>query len=157
MNRTFKQILAVVCALTFCLGLAACGGGTSDEQKSIDAFAGSWELVSTKTGDVTTTEEEIAIAKAFGVSVSIELNKDKSASFYVRNANLKGEWTPKNATSASMLVEGQNIDLTLKDGVLKLTQGGTEMSFRKAAASGSAASASAASAGAASSSARAAS
>lgn len=118
-------LLTLVVALG--LALAGCSGGQGDYSKN---FQGSWKMTSMAGA----SEDDMALMEAFGMSVVLELNEDKTASVDMMGEEVAGSWEAKSATECTFTVEGDSATGTLNGEKLTLAIEGEEMTFEKISA-----------------------
>lgn len=118
-----KMIALIVCMGLLCMVLVGCAG--SDPAKK---FIGYWELSAIPSSEGTGAEE-ISMMKAFGLTASITLNEDKSASLDIFGEKINGTWKAKDEKNATFTYDGADYAMTLADGTLSMTVEGDTLEF----------------------------
>ena len=89
-----KRLLSIT-ALALAIALSLAFTGCSGAQKDASAnFQGSWKM----TNVAGATEDDIAVMEAFGMSVVLDLNEDKTAVLDVVGEEISGTWEAKSST-----------------------------------------------------------
>ena len=122
-----KMLLLVGCVCALCLALTGCGGGAD----AASNFVGSWKLSAVESSTEPASEEDVAFLEEMGMSCSITLNEDKTASLDLFGDVLNGTWEAKDATNATITAEGESLEMMLADGKLSLDLEGDKMVFVK--------------------------
>ena len=138
-------IIAVLsCVVALCAALVGCGGEPPVDEATVakEAFAGSWELTSMSQNGDTTTSDDVQMLAALGMKVTLSLNEDGSAKLVVFDSTMTGTWEAADATTATAVLDGQSVDMTLDGEQLTLAESGSTMTFKKGAAASSASAAS---------------
>ena len=120
-----KVFALIAGALALCLALVGCGGGSKADPKK--AFIGTWELTEISGA----TEDDMALLKAFGMTVEAAFAEDGTFKLGMFGENLEGTWNAKSADKITLTVEGDSLEGTLKDGKLNFTIDGDGMTFKK--------------------------
>lgn len=139
-------IIAVLCCtFALCAALVGCGGEPPVDEAAVakEAFAGSWELMSMSQGDDTTSSDDVQMLAALGMKVTLSLNDDGTAKLVVFDSTMAGTWEAVDATTATAVLDGQSVDMTLDGEQLTLAESGSTMTFKKGAVARSASAASA--------------
>lgn len=119
-----KSISIVLMALVVALSLAFTGCSTKNIEEN---FQGSWKMTSIAGA----SEDDMALIEAFGMSVVLDLNEDKSASVNMMGETISGSWEAKSATECSFTVDGDTATGKLNGEELTLAIEGEEMTFVK--------------------------
>ena len=116
-------VLAAACALV-CTALAL-AGCTKD---TTYAAAGTYKLVEIQSDDPeeAMTAEDIAILDAFGLSTTLELRSDGTATWTIVGVPVELTW--ENTT---ITLEEETIEFTVSGKTLTLADGGSAMVFEK--------------------------
>lgn len=132
-----KKLMAVLAAtFAILLALASCSGGGSSADNSKN-FIGDWKLVGMEENGEVSSEEDIAMLEAFGLSVGLTVNEDGTFSLDFFGEAMNGSWSAKGATEAEFTIEGQAVKATLADEKLSMEQDGVKLTFGKGKASSS--------------------
>ena len=87
-----KRLLSIT-ALALVIALSLAFTGCSGAQKDASAnFQGSWKM----TNVAGATEDDIAAMEAFGISVVLDLNEDKTAVLDMMGEEISGTWEAKS-------------------------------------------------------------
>ncbi len=142
-----KKIVAAF-ALAFALGfgLTSCGGATPED--FTPNFVGSWELVKIEGGDTNFSQDDFDLLKEMGMTCTLKLNEDGTYNFDLFGQVMSETWEAASAETATLAMNGQQVDVALVEGNLVLEQAGAEKyTFAKADASAGSSAASSAEAG----------
>ena len=128
-----KGVLALLsCMFALCLALAGCGGSAgNNETTGKAAFTGTWDLIEMSQDGETTGKDDLESLKSRGYEVFLNLNEDGSAALVLFGEATEGTWTASSATSGSLSLEGQQINMTIEDSKLKVEQEKTTLVFEK--------------------------
>lgn len=126
MKRMLASMLAAACTLALSFALIGCG--EADYSKN---FAGDWKLCSMEDENGTTSEDEVALLEAFGMSVTLNLSEDGIASLSMMGDTLEGTWEAVSATECTVTIEGDAITGTLTEDQLSLGYDGQYLMFEK--------------------------
>ena len=153
-KRIFAIAVAYVLALSF--ALVGCGGGgnsdtaapadtaastsTNTAEPTVQAdpaenFIGTWELSYMEADGEVIDETTIQQMKDYGMTASLILAEDGSASLDVFGEVMSGgTWTATSATEGTVTFEGSTVPMTLSDQTITLASNGTSMRFTYAGA-----------------------
>ena len=126
-----RLLLLIGIILASSLALVACGGGGggADAEKN---FIGTWKLISIDgEDDYAASEADIAMLEEMGFTQEITLKEDKTALFVIVDESVEGTWAAKDASTASLTIEGDTVEMKIVDGTLKLSSDGMTMNFVK--------------------------
>ena len=125
-----KRLLSIT-ALALVIALSLAFTGCSGAQKDASAnFQGSWKM----TNIAGATEDDIALMEAFGMSVVLDLNEDKTAVLDMMGEEISGTWEAKSSTELTLTIEGESVTGKLNDEKLTIAVDGEEMTFQKVSA-----------------------
>lgn len=117
-------VLALAVALSF--ALVGCGGAKDNAAN----FQGSWKMTALSGA----SEDDLAFMEAFGMSVVLDMNDDKSVSLTMMGEEMTGTWEAQSATECTVTIDGSPVTGTLKGEELSLTVEGDAMTFKKISA-----------------------
>ena len=80
------------------------------------------------------TEDDIAAMEAFGISVVLDLNEDKTAVLDMMGEEISGTWDAKSSTELTLTIEGSSATGKLNGEELTIAVDGEEMTFQKVSA-----------------------
>ncbi|MCI8425144.1 MAG: hypothetical protein HFJ72_05725 [Adlercreutzia sp.] len=132
MKKT-KIFAALACAFALCLALAGCAGGTNGGGDNAANFQGDWVLSGGTSDGQELTAESISAMEEMGLYVYLQLNEGGNAVVSLFGTNVEGTWEAKDATTASLTLEGDTEDVVLQDGELVLAVDGNSLKFKKGA------------------------
>ena len=112
-------IVCVCLVLTFCTG----------EKASLKAFTGEWSALTMQQDDEITTEEDLALFRSLGLDVTLSLRDDLSATYSLFGAESNGTWQPETGTTATLMLNGEEINLSLQDDTLTMQTYATTIEF----------------------------
>lgn len=125
-----KRLLSIT-ALALVIALSLAFTGCSGAQKDASAnFQGSWKM----TNVAGATEDDIAVMEAFGMSVVLDLNEDKTAVLDMMGEEISGTWEAKSSTELTLTIEGSSATGKLNGEELTIAVDGEEMTFQKVSA-----------------------
>ena len=125
-----KRLLSIT-ALALVIALSLAFTGCSGAQKDASAnFQGSWKM----TNVAGATEDDIAAMEAFGMSVVLDLNEDKTAVLDMMGEEISGTWDAKSSTELTLTIEGSSATGKLNGEELTIAVDGEEMTFQKVSA-----------------------
>ena len=125
-----KRLLSIT-ALALVIALSLAFTGCSGAQKDASAnFQGSWKM----TNVAGATEDDIARREAFGMSVVLDLNEDKTAVLNMMGEEMSGTWEAKSETECTLTIEGDSVTGNLSGEELTFAIEGEEMTFKKVSA-----------------------
>lgn len=125
-----KRLLSIT-ALALVIALSLAFTGCSGAQKDASAnFQGSWKM----TNVAGATEDDIAAMEAFGISVVLDLNEDKTAVLDMMGEEISGTWEAKSSTELTLTIEGSSATGKLNGEELTIAVDGEEMTFQKVSA-----------------------
>lgn len=119
--------------LLLTLALAACGGPSDGSGGTTDVggdFVGPWILVGFEEDGV--DDSDVALAAAFGVSVTLELEADHTATLDLSGQVEQGTWEASTPTEGTFSASDFSGDLALRNGRLILTDGTDTLVFSRA-------------------------
>lgn len=123
-----KRFIGVFAALALALGLAfglsACGSDKKAE------YVGDWEIVGLVQSGQPTSEDDIALMKSFGLTVTLTLNEDGTGSLNLFGTVNDITWDV-SGDSATLEMNGSTAELTLEDGTLRMVQGEDAITFAR--------------------------
>lgn len=125
--KKLSTALALAFALVLSFALVGCGGGSKDYSEN---FVGTWKLTSMSD----TSEEDLEFLEAFGMTILLDFNEDKTLSMDVMGESLEGTWEAKSASECTLTVDGESMTATLSGEELTLSSDGEEMGFKKISA-----------------------
>ncbi len=124
-----KKLLSVaVLTLAVALSFALVGCGGAKDNAVI--FQGSWKMTALSGA----SEDNLAFMEAFGMSVVLDTNDDKSVSLTMMGEEMTGTWEAQSATECTVTIDGSPVTGTLKGEELSLTVEGDAMTFKKISA-----------------------
>lgn len=118
------MVAALALAITLGFALVGCGGAPKDYAAN---FQGSWKMTSMAGA----SEDDLALMEAFGMSVVLDLNEDKTASLNMMGEEMAGTWEAKGETECSVTIESEAAVGKLSGEELSLSIEGEEMTFVK--------------------------
>lgn len=136
MKKRFAVLIgSIMAALAVCFALVGCGGGSSaDNAKN---FVGYWELTAMTASDGTDGAETLSLMASLGLTTSLTLNEDGTATLDMFGDKSTGTWTATSATVASVDTGNGTIDFTLSGDKLTAKDGEDSLTFTKGSASSS--------------------
>ena len=141
-----KIIAAFALAFALAFGLTSCGGAVPEDFTS--NFVGSWELVKIEGGSTNFSQDDFDLLKEIGMTCTLKLEEDGTYDFDLFGQNMSETWEAVSAETATLAMNGQQVDVTLVEGNLVLEQAGAEKyTFAKTATSAGSSAASGAEAG----------
>lgn len=121
-----KKILSMLTmAFALCLALVGCGGG-ADYSKN---FIGTWEISSMESDGESMDEETMDMMRAWGMNCVLTFEEDGKLTLDLFGDALEGTWKAKDASTASVTIDGDTVDATLKDDKLTMEQDGDTLVF----------------------------
>lgn len=132
MKKKLGLIAAAILSLAFCFYLSGCGKGVSSE--AVESLSGKWEINSVESEDEAqqTSAADASLMRQMGLSVTLELNEDGTASMDVFGEVSEGEWTAKEANSGVLSIKDQKVNIELdENGLLRLSQNGAVLVFQR--------------------------
>ena len=131
MKGIIKIVAVLAATVALCFAVAGCSssGDGADYTKN---FAGEWKLSGIEASDESASAEDMAMLEAFGLSVTVTLNEDGSATFNMFGEEMSGSWKAKSATEATFTLEGDTTTMTLSDDTLRVDVSGEAMTFKRA-------------------------
>lgn len=130
MKRKLAVLFAAVCAFSLCFALVGCGGGANNAEAAKN-FTGTWVVSGGELDGEALDDETIALMESFDMYLYINLNEDGSASFMIFGEELKGDWKVKDASTATLTLEGDSADVKLANDELSFEYGGDKLTFKK--------------------------
>lgn len=127
MKKRFAFVVAALCAMALCLGLAGCGGGGYEKN-----FAGTWKLSGMETSGEASSSEDIAMLESLGISMFIELDEDMTAELDMMGEVMTGTWSAQSASECRVTIDGSVMDGTLDGDSLTFAADGEKMTFVRA-------------------------
>lgn len=127
MKKRFAFVVAALCAMALCLGLAGCGGGSYEKN-----FAGTWKLSGMETSGEASSSEDIAMLESLGISMFIELDEDMTAELDMMGEVMTGTWSAQSASECRVTIDGSVMDGTLDGDSLTFAADGEKMTFVRA-------------------------
>lgn len=124
------MVLALICAITLCAVLTACGGGGSDEHAK--NFTGEWTLAGMEEEGESMNEEDLALMEEMGLVCTLTLSEDKKAKIDLFGDAMEGTWEPKDASTVSITLDGSAAEGKLSGDKLTLEESGSKLIFKKA-------------------------
>lgn len=127
MKKRFLGMLAV--ATVCCIALAACGSAQDD----VSNFIGEWQMIATDNVADPVSEEEVQRMKERGLTVDLTLSADGTCDFNMFGEPEEGTWSAQSATEGTLLLEGQEVELTIDPdtGRLYFSQDGESLVFAR--------------------------
>lgn len=126
-----KRLLSIT-ALALVIALSLAFTGCSGAQKDASAnFQGSWKVTNRSRRQ---PEDDIAAMEAFGISVVLDLNEDKTAVLDMMGEKISGTWEAKSSTELTLTIEGSSATGKLNGEELTIAVDGEEMTFQKVSA-----------------------
>ncbi|MBR3690654.1 MAG: hypothetical protein IKL97_06105 [Eggerthellaceae bacterium] len=129
MKKRLSILVASALALVLSFALVGCGGGESKDYSA--NFAGDWKLSGMEDASGVTSEEDIAMLEAFGMTIKLSLADDKSAKLDLAGEVMTGTWEAKSATECAVTLDGETVTATLSDDKLVMKDGESSMTFKK--------------------------
>lgn len=127
-------IAAISCAFALCLALAGCGGGQSSAdaaKEAKEAFAGTWDLVEMTQDGEQTGAEDLEMLKSLGLEVFVNLEEDGTAALVLFGTPLEGTWEAASTTEGTLVLDGQEVAMTITDSKLTFEDQGSSLTFEK--------------------------
>ena len=115
-------LLAVAVALGFVF--VGCSSVPKDYSAS---FQGNWKM----TNVVGMSEDDIAFMEAFGMSVLLDLNEDKTAALNMMGEEMAGSWEAESETECTLTIDGDSLTGKLNGEELSFAIEGEEMTIAK--------------------------
>ena len=99
-----------------------------------DDLVGSWKLSGLVEDGEETAAEEIAMMQKMGLEVSLNLDKDGTATLVLFGVEMKGTWEAPSPYFVHLSLEGETIvcDIDTDTAELSMTEGDDELTFTKA-------------------------
>lgn len=144
MRRPIALMAPMACAVALCVALTGCGGGNAgngangtsagSEQKSEQAaYVGYWEAESMRDGDDEIGDDDLDMLRELGGAGSnciVHLADDGTGTVDSFGDVSDVTW---DAASKTVSMDGESMDIELKDGKLVLSQGTSSITFTKGA------------------------
>lgn len=131
-RKPSKTLLLGMMAVLVALAIGLVGCGSQEEPDYTKNFSGEWTLTSLVENGEKTTEKELKAMKSWGMTFSLTLNEDKTATLDILGEKLEGTWEPKDATTATVTMDNQDVDAILDGDELTLKQDDEQMTFERA-------------------------
>ncbi|MDR0783447.1 MAG: hypothetical protein LBE83_06780 [Propionibacteriaceae bacterium] len=122
-----KRSLATLSALILALTLVGCGSGSKSNDLA-DNFIGEWKAITVETNGEAV---DLSVLEALGMSFKLTLDAKMTYKFDVLDEVKEGTWTVKNATTGTITIDGEKVDLVLANGQLTLRTGGNKIVFER--------------------------
>ncbi|MBR1830015.1 MAG: lipocalin family protein [Atopobiaceae bacterium] len=129
MKKRIWTTLVLACAL--CLALIGCAKGSGSKADPKDAFVGTWEIVKMINEGEETSLEDLERLKDVGMFVYLDLNEDGTFALDVLGSAMSGTWEATDESTGTITLSGATAPLTIDDGLLKLEQDNSSMTFKK--------------------------
>ncbi len=129
MKKKIAVVFAAACALALCFALVGCGGGSDDAKAN---FVGDWKLTEGQAGGETISADDMAQLEELGLSTTFSFKEDGSCTLDLFGAETSGTWEGKSATTASVTIEDETVDVEISDDVLSFSSGEDSLKFKKA-------------------------
>lgn len=119
-----RVVAMLACALSLCLALAGCGGGSADEAQAADSqLSGEWKLVAMEDGE-NFDADSLALADSLGLEAKLTLNSDGSGTLVLLSDEQSVSWTASGDTEGTATIDGRgDVALQLSGDVLSITGG----------------------------------
>lgn len=119
---------ALAAAFVLSLALVACGGASADYKEN---FIGTWEVTSLTQNGEETSAEQLETMKSYGLAVYLDLNEDGTSALDLFGETREGTWEAKSADKVTVTINDDPIEGTLGDGILTLSQDGSELVLKQ--------------------------
>ncbi len=122
-----KVALVALIATLMCLALGGCAGAAGSAQ---DNFSGSWDLYEME-GENGTDAETVQMMADSGLTISLDLASNGVATLSLFGEESQGQWTPKDATTATIVFDGEEVGMRIVGDKLEMDNQENKMVFQK--------------------------
>ena len=129
--RKAGLIASLCCAVALCFALVGCGAGGNDPQAAKEAFTGTWDLAGMTQNGQETSSSDLEMLQKLGLEVYLELNEDGTSKLMMFGESMEGTWEAENATTASLVLEGQKTEMSIEGDSMTMEQADSSLTFVK--------------------------
>lgn len=128
-----KLLALLTCCIALCLALVGCGGGGGQKSEDYSKnFIGEWEASEVVDEGDTVDSDTMALVKSMGMTCTLSLKEDKSATLNIFDEKTEGTWEAKSATECKATFSDGTMDGKIDGEKLLFSDSDTSITFVKA-------------------------